>query len=463
MKEIVLIVNVCLAITLSTAAQSQKTAAAKPGAPPPLAKVCDDPYEAGQATDGWPEAPVSVLFHREKSKAPYAPNPAIHLPGLEARTAASARTLVCVEETQLEMGRYDSGEPAYTPSWDVTLVRLPDRKVYFLKVGFYGKEPPGIKFQKGAGIGERPTKMFTEWLALVVNQKVAQLKTRLKSKEFHEVSTLAFSGDGSRLVVVQEPRSTLNGTPPTPVSVFDVATGKPIANWHVDYLVGGLAASSSGDMVALGHYGHPEIWDVAFAKLAHKLDTSGVDWLVFGPNDALGSSGGGKVTIWDVKSERSTSSVKGARVALSTAGDWLVVTSSGGTTTLQTLDSARTVASFPGITLPEHDKYDLARDGQSLAVYSYLSSRLFAAGSTEAHSPELPNLGVNTIATFAPLRDGFAFGNSDGIVGVASATKPQTRAFATDQSAIRALAGSPDGKLLAIGDSSGVVTIWELR
>jgi WD domain, G-beta repeat len=463
MKKLALIVSLCLATTMTLAAQTQKTATPRTGAATSAGKLCDDPYRVGEAADGWPEAPVYILFHREKSKAPWAPNPAIHLPGIEAASAASARTLVCVEESQIEMGQYDSGEPAYTPSWHVTLVRLSDRKVHFMRVGFYGKEPPGIKFHKGAGVGERPTKMFAAWLPLVVKQNVAVLKTRLKSKEFHEVSALAFSGDGSRLAVVQEPRSTLDGTPPTPITVFDMSTGKTVGAWHVDYLVRGLSVSRSGDLVATGHYGHPEVWDVASSRLAHKLDTSGVDWLIFGPNDALGSSGGGKAAVWDVKSERSTSSGKGIRVALSPTGDWLVLNSTGGSTSLQALDSGRAMATFPGVSVSDKDKYTLAGDGQSLAIYSYFSTRMLAAGSPEAHAVELPNLGVSTISTLAPLRDGFAFGNSDGIVGVASVSKPQPRVFATDHSAIRALAGSPDGKLLAVGDSSGVVTIWELR
>ena len=36
-------------------------------------------------------------------------------------------------------------------------------------------------------------------------------------------------------------------------------------------------------------------------------------------------------------------------------------------------------------------------------------------------------------------------------------------AFATQHTAIRAVAVSPDGKLLALGDSSGNVSVWELR
>ena len=75
------------------------------GAASAAAKICDKPYAITEAADGWPEGPVTILFHREKSKAPSAHNPAIRVPGLEATTPASARTMVCVEESQVEMGR----------------------------------------------------------------------------------------------------------------------------------------------------------------------------------------------------------------------------------------------------------------------------------------------------------------------------------------------------------------------
>jgi tricorn protease-like protein len=53
--------------------------------------------------------------------------------------------------------------------------------------------------------------------------------------------------------------------------------------------------------------------------------------------------------------------------------------------------------------------------------------------------------------------------NTDGIVGIVSAATPETRAFATDMTGIKAIAVSQDGKLVALGDSSGLVEVWELR
>jgi hypothetical protein len=463
MKSVVFLMSWCALMT-AVAAQQTKKAPAPVAATSPAAKICDDPYQIREPAEGWPEAPVYILFHREKSKTPWARNPAIHIAGVEAASAAGARTLVCVEESQIEMGKYDTGEPAYTPSWNVILVRLADRKVYFMRGGFYGKEPPGIKYHRGAGVGAPPIKIFADWLPLVVNQKVARLKTRLRPKEYHEASALAFSADSSKLVLAQAPRSTLDGTPPSPVTVFDLATGNILASWHIPYLVGGPAISPSGTMVAVPHAGHPEVWDVASVKVLHKLDASAADSLLFGPDDVLSAVGGGKATLWDVKNERviaSATSAKGSSMMLSPAGDWLAVNADPKGLTVQAIQSGNTLATFHGI--GDQDKYAISGDLKSMAWQHGLSITMVAAGASEEHSVSLPGPGVSILWAFAPARDGFVFGNGDGIVGLASVSSPEPRVFATDQSSIRVLAVSPDGKLLAVGDSSGVVTIWELR
>src|SRR5438270_13720567 len=114
----------CLCLVIATLATGQaKKAPAIGGAASTAAKICDKPYAAGEVVDGWPEAPVTLLFHREKSKAPWAHNPAIRVPGLEAATPASARTRGTVLESQVEMGHYESGEPGYAPSRYRTLAR----------------------------------------------------------------------------------------------------------------------------------------------------------------------------------------------------------------------------------------------------------------------------------------------------------------------------------------------------
>src|SRR6266513_2585119 len=102
MKNLAVVVCFLCATTL-VIAQARKSA---PAGGPSAAKICDDPYQVREPADGWPQGPVYIVFHREKSKAPWARNPAIKITGLEAATPAGAHTLACVEETRLEMGKY---------------------------------------------------------------------------------------------------------------------------------------------------------------------------------------------------------------------------------------------------------------------------------------------------------------------------------------------------------------------
>jgi hypothetical protein len=446
-----------------TVASSQPRKTAPPAAATsPASRICDDPFQVREPADGWPEAPVRVLFHHEKSKAPWSANPAIRIPGLEAAASASAHTLVCVEESRLEMGQYESGEPGYAPAWDVTLVRLPDRKVYFLRTGFYGEMPPYIKYNRGAGVGKPPTEIFVRWLRLVADQKVARLKLRLKSSEYHPVCAMAFSGDGTRLAVAQEPRSSgSGGTPPSPITVFDLATGTQVAAVHADYSTRSIALSMSGKIIATERYGHVEIWDAASGKVTLKPETTGVVSLLFGPADALGVGGGEKVQLWDITANRVLQSAPGSQVQLSPDGAWMAAKNSSAGFTLHALESGQELATFPRVS--DQDKYQVSRDGRAMARTSLFGATMYISGSPQGHSVTPPNLGVSGASALAATRDGFVIANNDGVVGLVTSTVPEPRAFATDLSAIKAIAVSRDNKFIALGDSSGSVEIWELR
>src|ERR1700739_453948 len=340
--------GLCLfAVTLAV---GQAKKAPVSGVTSAAAKICDDPYAVTEAAEGWPEGPIQILFHHEKSKAPWAKNPAIRVPGLEAATPASARTLVCVEESRLEMGHYDSGEPGYVPAWGTIFVRLSDRKVYFMGRSLDGEMPPEWKYNKGAGVGKPPTEILVRWLRLLFQQKVARFKTRLKLKEFAEVSALAFSGDGSRLAVGQESRRPLDGpTPPSPITVFDLDTAQPVASMNADYYTSEIALSKSGSTVATNRYGGVEIWDVATAKMTRKLDTHHVGSLVFGPDDALGVAGDEKAAVWDVSGNRIVRSGAGSVVELSPEGAWLVMAKAAKGFTARELESGRELGSFSDV------------------------------------------------------------------------------------------------------------------
>jgi hypothetical protein len=426
------------------------------------AKICDKPYAGGEVADGWPEGPVTILFHREKSKAPWAHNPAIRVPGLEATAPASARTVVCVDESRVEMGHYDSGEPGYAPSWGTILVRLADRKVYFMGRSLDGEMPPQVKYNRGAGVGKAPTEILVRWLRLLLEQKVARFKMRLKWKEYAKVSAMAFSGDSSRLAVAQEARrSSSEGVRPSPITVFDLTTGQPVATMHADYSTDAIAVSKSGSMVATERHGNVEIWDVATSAVTRKLETSKVRSMVFGPNDMLGVAGDEKAAAWDVSGNRVVRSGTGSVVELSPEGAWLTMAKTASGFTVRELESGRELGNFPGCSEPY--KCVPSRDGKMMAQWSSLGGAMYSSGNREGKTLFLPNLGVSIVYAAAPTRDGFVIANNDGIAGVVSANAPEPRAFATDMTSIKAIAVSQDGKLVALGDSSGTVEVWELR
>ncbi len=455
---------VCLCLLLATLAWGQaKKPAPVGGAASAAAKICDDPYAVREDAEGWPEGPITILFHHEKSKAPWAHNPAIRVPGLEAATQTSARTLVCVEESRLEMGHYDSGEPGYVPAWSTILVRFSDHKVYFMGRSLDGEMPPEWKYKKGAGVGKAPTEILVRWLRLLLEQKVARFKTRLKLKEYAEVSAMAFSGDGSRLAVGQASRRPLDGgTPPSPITVFDLATGQPVAAMHADYSTDTIAVSKSGSTVATERYGHVEVWDVASAKMTQKLETSKVRSMVFGPNDMLGVAGDEKAAVWDVNGNRVVHSGAGSVVELSPESTWLTMAKTANGFSVRELESGRELGSFADVC---GDPYKClpSLDGKMMVRWSSLGGGLFSTGIREGKPLSLPDLGSSMVYAAAPTHDGFVVTNSDGIAGVVSANAPEPRAFATDMTSIKAIAVSQDGKLVALGDSSGHVEVWELR
>jgi WD40 repeat protein len=215
-------------------------------------------------------------------------------------------------------------------------------------------------------------------------------------------------------------------------------------------------------MVATNRYGGIEIWDVAAAKMTRKLDTHKVGSLVFGPDDTLGVAGDEKAAVWDVNGNQVVRSGTGSVVEVSPEGTWLVMAKAAKGFSVRELESGRELGSFPGVC---GDPYKClpSRDGKMMARWSSLGEAIYSNGNPSGNPPLLPNLGVGMVYAVAPTRDGFVMANTDGIAGIVSASAPEPRAFATDMTSIKAVAVSQDGKLVALGDSSGMVEVWELR
>jgi WD40 repeat protein len=235
-----------------------------------------------------------------------------------------------------------------------------------------------------------------------------------------------------------------------------------VATMHADYSTDAIAVSKSGSTVATERYGGVEIWDVATGAVTRKLETSKVRSMVFGPNDMLGVAGDEKAAVWDVIGNRIVRSGTGSVVELSPEGAWLAMAKTANGFTVRELESGRELGSFPEVC---GDPYRClpSRDGKMMARYSSLGAVIYSTGNREGKTLSLPNLGVGIVYAAAPTGDGFVIANNDGIAGVVSAKAPEPRAFATDMTSIKAIAISLDGKLVALGDSSGMVEVWELR
>lgn len=453
----------CVAFITALSSFAQKDPASRPKSAAPatsLAKICDDPYKGDDLKAEWPQLPVYLLFKRANSKV-WGPNPQVKLPGMRAATPGAAHTLVCVLEERLEMGKYESGAKAYTPTWDVYVLRLPDAGIYFQKSGIFGGEAPFVKWHPGAGVGSRPVSQLEEWLRLVFKPDVAKLKLRLPFTSPDKVRQMAFSGDRSRLVVAHEPYHYSTPQPDLKksplVTVFDVASGKLVADIPVEDEPSAVAISDNGELVAAEHYGHPEIWNVSTRSIVQKIAADGVRWLAFGADGNLGVGMLKRVAVFDPRTGNELFSSPGNRISYGN-NRWIAVSSDG--TAIYDVRAGQPLAHFSAI----DGEVVASADGQSEITRSVLYSRVRWAGK-QADPIDVPSIGsegTGSVSAIANSPTGFVVGSNDGLVLLLSSSG-SPRLFATDHSRIDSLAVSRDGKLLSVGDSSGQVSLWELQ
>src|SRR5437660_123573 len=459
-------VFICLALMtfFASLSWSQKSPSSRPKSVPAtgLAKACEDPYSGQELKTSWPELPVYLLFKRANSKV-WAPNPQMKLPqGMRAATPAAAHALVCVQEERLEMGRYESGAKAYTPSWDVYVLRLPDAGIYFQKTGIFGGNAPSIKWHPGAGVGSQPVSQLQEWLRLLFKHDVARLKARLPYTSSDKVRQMALSGDRSRLVVAHQPYHYSTPQPDLKksplVTVFDVASGKRVAEIPIEEETSTVAISDNGELVATERYGHAEIWNVSSHSIVQKLSTpTGVRWLAFGADGNLGVGTQKQVAVIDPRNGNQLFSCPGSRITYEN-GRWIAVSSDG--TSIYDVKTGQPIAHFPAA----EGEIVASADGLSEITMAVLRNEVRWAGKKSEYIdvPSIGSEGTGHVSAIANSSTGFVVGTNDGIVILLSATG-SPKLFATDHSRIDSLVVSRDGKLLAIGDSSGKVTLWELQ
>jgi WD40 repeat protein len=188
-----------------------------------------------------------------------------------------------------------------------------------------------------------------------------------------------------------------------------------------------------------------------------KISADGVRWLAFGQDGNLGVGMRERVAVFNPGSGAELFSSPGSRISYGD-GRWIAI-SGDGTATYE-VRSGQPIAHFA-----KTDKEVVASaDGRSELTMSVLSSQVRWAGKEPEYvgMPSIGGEGTGHVSAIASAPNGFVVGGNDGIVALLS-SNGSSRLFATDHSQIESLAVSRGGKLVAVGDSSGRVSLWELQ
>ncbi len=236
----------------------------------------------------------------------------------------------------------------------------------------------------------------------------------------------------------------------------DVAPGRRQELVRSRFPVHAVAVSPDGTLVAAASWASFTAWDVASGK---ELLTGGADeWgcLAFSPaGDTLAVGAGKFITLWDVAGRklRRTSNWPEEVTALAFGADGaqVVVGSSSGAIGLFDIatgavkeGAGRRFASHPPAVkapLPDDLGHGRANFGWGLPPTNNVFRLEIGAGDTLLLSASAEEVRLDEVATGRQLRR-------------------LTRA-ADDRTVFTAAAVSPDGRLIATGDTQGVVTLWK--
>ncbi len=146
-----------------------------------IQKLCNSSFSM-PLTNGKMLPPYSCLFNDERTMQTWSyPNDivgAIDLPGATKYSPEKTRTLICVKETQKEVGEYKNYSTtfhgnAYQINWEITIISVPLEKAIEKTILFGDSPPTSIVVTKGSnGIawgedrsGSPPINDFIPWFA----------------------------------------------------------------------------------------------------------------------------------------------------------------------------------------------------------------------------------------------------------------------------------------------------------
>ncbi|WP_175478792.1 TIR domain-containing protein [Rubrimonas cliftonensis] len=290
--------------------------------------------------------------------------------------------------------------------------------------------------------------------------------------EGHEgrVKSVAVSSDGARLAT---------GSEDDTARLWDLTTGREIARLEGHRLqLLSVAFSPDGARLATASFDRTaRLWDLATKREIAQLHghTGAVSCVMFSPDGVRLATGShdGTARIWDIKKDYDITPQESHEgnvlsVAFSPDGSRLATGSDDRTARLWDLASGREIARFEG---HEADIKSVAfsPDGKRLATTGSLegTARLWdlASGSEIARleSSEIDSVRLLSCVVFSPDGALLAIGNGSGPVRLWDVVAEQDIAWVdhyTGKSA--SVAFSPDGARLAIACGGGEVELWHL-
>jgi WD40 repeat protein len=415
----------------------------------------DVPLISGSAAS--PVFTLKAIGEEEErpGSGPWSWSPHPVLDTVEAPSAETVRAIVCIMEMRKQVGKYDSGSPAYRPSWIVLLLQWPDGNL-FGREYFIGGDPPKTKSVSELGIGDEPTRDFSEWLLSVTD----------KEKILHPgpVESVVFSPDGQTLAV---------GGAGGAVHLWDLEKEEEAGPLLTNGTVYGIAYSPDGQNIASGGWEEIRLWEVATGGEISLLkgSESARFAVAYSPDGEMLATGSKKViSFLDAETREETGSLTAggyvSKVAFSPDGQTLAAKLDE-TVEVWDVGSGELRGAF-GIKKQKFNDFDISPDGKTVAMgfrSGVVKQWDMATGKEQVTQNEIKSRrGAILSVAYSPDGKLLATGDGSSEVGLwEAATGELIRTYEGHSDTVQSVNFSPDGQKLASGSADGTVMIWDVE